>query len=908
MAAMEMMSLGQLLRYYRRAAELTQGTVAERAGISVRALSDYECDARRVPRKTTLALLSDALVLPLEDRARVDAAWRRRGQAQDARPGTEPPLPPLVGRARELDLLERHLMGAGPPVLMFAGEPGIGKMLLANPPLRVSDASNCVWSRVAATCQEGSIEVRQQHLGKTRLLDEAAARAPRHGLRVLHGGCQRRDAEAPYAPLPDALMRFIDGLSPARRRTDLQGCAWLARLLPELADAMPEPLPAWPLPPGDERRLMVEALARFLGNVAGPAGTLLALDDLQWAGADALALLARLVQPARATNVPLYIVGAYRDSEARPGDPLAEALADLAHRRLVAHHTLTSLAAPEAAQLLDGLLRGARGEALDAATRERVARWTGGVPFFVVSYAQALGADARAEESADAVPWDVRQSLRQRVAALSEPAQAMLGAAAVVGRRVSRALLAAVLARPEDEVLEALEDATRARLLVEAGSDTYRFAHDVIREVAESGLGAGRRTVLHRRVAEALEEGAGPGEPPVEELAYHYSRSDADDKAVRYLDRAGDRAAAQAAHAAAAGYYRALVKRLDHLGRTLDAARTREKWGTALRLTGRYEEALVAFDGAAEAYRATDDLDALGGVIAWIGHTHAERGTTGEGVTRIMGLLVSLEEGGARQGLAVLYTRLAFLLFVSGRYDWQLAAATRGADMARELGDNRILAHAEGGRGHGLMMLGDLDGALAALVDAIAPAEAAGELEALASTLTNVATAYMWRGDFDQARRYAEQSIAVATRISNPAHLVLVTLRRAFLALFEGDWPRARATVEWAHGSGAKHPRLVERGVSAAHVRGAVPARGRRGWGRCQPGAEHRARRVYRGHRGAALGAHLAGRARPARGAAPGGARPAGPVTRPSRDARGGVARVGRERAAAAPGLGSPGS
>ena len=759
MAAMEMMSLGQLLRYYRRAAELTQGTVAERAGISVRALSDYECDARRVPRKTTLALLSDALALPLEDRARVDAAWRRRGQAQDARPGTEPPLPPLVGRERELDLLERHLMGAGPPVLMFAGEPGIGK---------------------------------------TRLLDEAASRAVARGLRVLHSGCQRRDAEAPYAPLPDALMRFIDGLSPARRRTDLQGCAWLARLLPELADAMPEPLPAWPLPPGDERRLMVEALARFLGNVAGPAGTLLALDDLQWAGADALALLARLVRPARATNVPLYIVGAYRDSEARPGDPLAEALADLAHRCLVAHHTLTPLAAPEAAQLLDGLLAGARGEAPSAATRARVARRTGGVPFFVVSYAQALGADARAEESADAVPWDVRQSLRQRVAALSEPAQAMLGAAAVVGRRVSRALLAAVLARPEDEVLEALEDATRARLLVEVGPDTYQFAHDVIREVVESGLGAGRRTVLHRRVAEALERAR--GEPPVEELAYHYSRSDADDKAVLYLERAGDRAAAQAAHAAAAGYYRALVKRLDHLGRTLDAARTREKWGTALRLTGRYEEALVAFDGAAEAYRATDDLDALGGVIAWIGHTHAERGTTGEGVTRIMGLLVSLEEGGARQGLAVLYTRLAFLLFVSGRYDWQLAAATRGADMARELGDNRILAHAEGGRGHGLMMLGDLDGALAALVDAIAPAEAAGELEALASTLTNVATAYMWRGDFDQARRYAEQSIAVATRISNPAHLVLVTLRRAFLALFEGDWPWARATVEWAVG------------------------------------------------------------------------------------------------------------
>ncbi len=320
----------------------------------------------------------------------------------------------------------------------------------------------------------------------------------------------------------------------------------------------------------------------------------------------------------------------------------------------------------------------------------------------------------------------------------------------------------------------------------------------MIREAVEAGLDAGRRATLHWRVAAALESEASAGEAPVEELAYHYSRSDDDDKAALYLERAGDRAEAQAAHATAEDYYGALAVRLDRLGRTRDAAGAREKRGLALRLAGRYEDALAVFDEAAESYRAADDLDALGGVIAWIGHTHAERGTTGEGVTRIMGLLMSLEEGGPRRGLAALYARLAFLLFVSGRYDWQLAAATRGADMARDLGAGEIMAHAEAARGLGLLMLGDIGGALTALVDAIAPTEAADELEALASTLTNVATAYMWRGDFDQARRYAEQSIEVATRIGNPAHLVLVTLRRAFLALFEGDWPRARTTVEWS--------------------------------------------------------------------------------------------------------------
>ena len=63
------------------------------------------------------------------------------------------------------------------------------------------------------------------------------------------------------------------------------------RLLPELAGGPIEPVPHWLLTPEQERRLMGQAVERFLVNIAGPAGTLLVLDDLQWAGSDALDLL-----------------------------------------------------------------------------------------------------------------------------------------------------------------------------------------------------------------------------------------------------------------------------------------------------------------------------------------------------------------------------------------------------------------------------------------------------------------------------------------------------------------------------------------------------------------------------------------------------------------------------------------
>jgi predicted ATPase len=261
-------------------------------------------------------------------------------------------------------------------------------------------------------------------------------------------------------------------------------------------------------------------------------------------------------------------VGAYRDTEVRPADPLGLLLADLAQARRVRHHALGPLPLEDAAILLDDLLAGVAGA--ERTAHEAVLHHAGGVPFFLVSYAQALQ-----QGSAQGVPWDLGQGVRQRVALLPERAGQLLGVAAIVGRRVPHALLLAVAGQPEDAVLAGLEAACRARLLLEEGDDGYTFAHDVIREVVEADVGAARRALLHRRVAEALEGDSGGASPEL--LAYHYARGGVPDKAVVYLELAGDRAWAQRAQGAAETHYREVLDRLVALGRTQDAVRVREK-------------------------------------------------------------------------------------------------------------------------------------------------------------------------------------------------------------------------------------------------------------------------------------------------------------------------------------------
>src|SRR3954465_9175397 len=83
-------SLGHLLRLLRTAAAFSQEVLAERAGLSVRALSDLERGVHQAPRLETVRLLADALLLGGQQRTELFAA---------ARPELAVSPPPLSERA-----------------------------------------------------------------------------------------------------------------------------------------------------------------------------------------------------------------------------------------------------------------------------------------------------------------------------------------------------------------------------------------------------------------------------------------------------------------------------------------------------------------------------------------------------------------------------------------------------------------------------------------------------------------------------------------------------------------------------------------------------------------------------------------------------------------------------------------
>src|SRR5207244_5811782 len=123
-----------------------QEELAERAGMSRRSIGDMERGVVHTPRKDTVALLAEALALSPQDKSAFVGAARRLGAPAASVPiPASTSAPPFVGRARELALLERHLVGEGAPVMLLAGEPGLGVWSMRH---GVVPRATCAWSRL----------------------------------------------------------------------------------------------------------------------------------------------------------------------------------------------------------------------------------------------------------------------------------------------------------------------------------------------------------------------------------------------------------------------------------------------------------------------------------------------------------------------------------------------------------------------------------------------------------------------------------------------------------------------------------------------------------------------------------------------------------------------------------------
>lgn len=486
-------------------------------------------------------------------------------------PLTPIPQLPFIGRELELKAL-RSVIGQ---LVLIEGEPGLGKTRLAEEFIRATDAIALI--------------------GPARELEQAL----------------------PYHPVMEAFRGLLARTDWPALRAGLEASLppiWLAeaaRLLPELhPDSASVPF-------ADESRLW-EGLHQFLVALARQHPIIIFLDDLHWADASTLALMAYLIRrDSGQPNAQPAVTFVAATRPASPRSPLATLIQTLTREGRVQRLLLTRLDSTAIAALARQI-----SAENSAPLADWLARASEGNPYILVELLRhareqnLLRADGTFELAAltasPIVPQSIYILIQARLLRLSEAARRLLDAAVASGREFQFEVVARAAALSENAALDALDETRAVGLIRALPNDPtgrhYEFDHTLTMEVAYREVGELRHRFMHRRVAEALESMSRTQLDSVAGLlAYHFSEGQAPEQAAPYAFRAGQLALGLAASTEAIAFFE-----LARQGET-DSVRQQEiclALGNAQMQAGAFAQASEAFR-AAQAW-ARDNQDEIG--------------------------------------------------------------------------------------------------------------------------------------------------------------------------------------------------------------------------------------------------------------------------------------------------------
>jgi class 3 adenylate cyclase/tetratricopeptide (TPR) repeat protein len=384
-------------------------------------------------------------------------------------------------------------------------------------------------------------------IGKSTLVHWAADAARRSGLTVLMAAADSLDTSTGYLAWRPVIESLADQ-SLIQEVIDRQ--PELARFVPLLAEVMPG---QWGDPSftdhlaGDVRSEMTRRLlTAMVGQAAQRAPTCLVIEDAHWMDGVSWALLLDI---ARLPSTMSIVVATRPFQESVP-----EEFTMLLGEERVEHLKLAGLGVANIDEVL--ALRLGVSE-VPAMLTSFIGDRVSGNPFFCIELMNTLlengnvvvdGEDVELIDFTDVqVPSTIEGVITARIDRLTASESMTLKTASVIGR-VFREQTVREAFPISDNWVQVDEDLQRVAQVGLIGADptarevSYSFSHEITREVAYSLLTLAQRQPIHLAVVDWYERTYESRDPYLGLLAEHSIRAGADNRAIDYLEMAGNQA------------------------------------------------------------------------------------------------------------------------------------------------------------------------------------------------------------------------------------------------------------------------------------------------------------------------------------------------------------------------------
>ncbi|MBI1885977.1 MAG: AAA family ATPase [Chloroflexi bacterium] len=628
-------------------------------------------------------------------------------------------------------------------------------------------------------------------LGKSRLLLEFRRSLLNEPLTWIEGQCIAYGQKIPYLSISDLIKNNFgveEGDSEERiiERIDDGTATWdeapraTTPYLKYLLSVDPGDAAVVAMDPRERRAGVQDGLRALLRQESRHKPLVVVIEDLHWIdenSGEALGTLADVV----ATAPVLMILSSRPDYTHALGE-----------RTYFSRIALSFLPPEESAAIAERMLQTAD---LPKEISQLITSKGEGNPFYIEEVTKSLvesgvlrqtNGSYRLDRPADEirVPDTIQEVILSRIDRLEREAKEAIQRASVIGREFAVRLLnriSDVQAGLDDSLneLKALELIYATAYFPELA---YMFKHALTHDVAYSTLLVKRRKALHRLVGTAIEElYADRLIEQYEALAYHYYEGQEWEKALDYLEKAGDKATAAYANQDALDYYAQALEVCEKLGDPAleTASRVAEKRAMVNLTIAEVVDATTDFDRMVEAARALEDRRQEGMALVRLGLAETWAHNFGASEQTLRAALAIGDEGHSELR-AVASLHLGTMFYISGRLSEAAPFLQLADEVFPEMADSPHLAFWVNSRGFRSIIEAQYGGTLEHFRRWGEAAEVQPFLAAQKEWIEAMALA--GRGEYQRALAALEENITTCERVGEKLFRV-----------------RALNTVGWIH-------------------------------------------------------------------------------------------------------------
>ena len=403
------------------------------------------------------------------------------------------------------------------------------------------------------------------------------------------------------------------------------------------------------------------------------------------------------------------------------------------------------------------------------------------------------------------IPGTLNSLILSRIDKMEENLKSLLQKASVIGNSFLHSILEAIEMKFGNEKMfhQDLSELMNLDWLIKEkelknADAQYLFKHIITCDVVYETILNYNKKIIHKLIAEFVEERFGKDKEYFAFLANHYERAEITNKAVEYLEKAGDHAKENYDNKKAIEFYDKLLTCLE---KVTEPSQEKQidvllKKGKILELIGKWDEAEEICNIALELSEENDKMKRIASSSSAIGILYHFRGNYEKAMECYKKQLIIAEELGDKRGISIAVGNMGLVYADQGNYEKAMECYEKLLKISEKLGDKRGISSAVGNMGLIYADQGNYEKAMMYYEKQLIIVEELGDKRGISSAVGNMGIIYADQGNYEKAMECYKKQLIIAEELGDKRGISIAVGNMGISYADRGNYDQAMQCYE----------------------------------------------------------------------------------------------------------------